>query len=228
VDADLVPTPTVDGTQRGSCAEGGVDFGYPSLVLDYLYHQIFLSPDSYGETTEVNYASTYQIDTGGTGFSIEDYMSQEQEGFDPCGLSLGPTTCDADWDRDGVMDLFEPQPENFLQQVQVAQCTLAGNDIYAFEPVTTAIIDWDSADGDEESYFDRERNLGGVTGESGEEAYYEVDLEGGVEYVIVIGAATDTGAYELSVRQIDEVDDEEEEEEEEEEGEEGGEESGEE
>ena len=43
-----------------------------------------------------------------------------------------------------------------------------------------------------------------------EEAYYEVDLFGGEEYVIVIGAGTDTGAYELSVRQIDEVDDEDE------------------
>ena len=36
-----------------------------------------------------------------------------------------------------------------------------------------------------------------------------VDLTGGIEYLIVVGAATDTGAYELSVRQIDDVDDEE-------------------
>ena len=159
-----------------------------------------------------SYISSYEFDTGDSGYSLDDYLNDgaDEDGFDPCGISLGTTTCDADWDRDGVMDVFEPQPENFLQQVQVAQCTLAGNNVDAIEPVTTAIVDWDSVDSDEEPYTDRERNLGGVTGEGGEEAYYEVDLFGGEEYVIVIGAGTDTGAYELSVRQIDEVDDEDE------------------
>ena len=92
VESDLVPTPTVDGTQRGECSEGGVDFGYPAMVLDYLYYQVFLAPDAFGDTTEISYVSSYEFDTGDSGYSLEDYLNDgaEEDGFDPCGISLGP------------------------------------------------------------------------------------------------------------------------------------------
>jgi hypothetical protein len=107
-----------------------------------------------------------------------------------------------------VLDEDEPRPESFVQQVQVMQCTLAGGD---FDAVVagggffgTELVDTDETDEDDVPYVDRVRNLGGRTGEEDEEAYMELDLIGGQEYVIVVGGQTDQGVYEFSVTDISE------------------------
>jgi hypothetical protein len=46
-------------------------------------------------------------------------------------------------------------------------------------------------------------NTGGRSGDEGEEGYVEATLTGGEQYVIVVGASQGTGAYELSVRQVE-------------------------
>jgi hypothetical protein len=84
------------------------------------------------------------------------------------------------------------------------QCTLAGGVMEDFEPVEgDDIIDMDSMDEDDDPYVDRTRNLGGKSSDEDEEAYMEVSLAGGATYVIVVGAGTDTGPYELRIRQLD-------------------------
>jgi len=134
-------------------------------------------------------------------------------GFDPCGgeyigdtadSGSSETTCAVDWDRDGVLDLDEPRPANLIEQVMVMQCTLAGGDMASFEPVQASdVLDKDSLDDDDDPYTNRAENLGGRSGDEDEEAYLEVSLAGGASYVIVVGAGTDTGPYELRVRQLD-------------------------
>jgi len=186
VPSNLLPTPTVDGTSSGACEDGDT-FAYPASLLDYLYYQMFLSSDS-----------------GAGGVS---------GGFDPCGGEYAGDTadtasadlsCAVDWDGDGVLDHDEPQPSNLIEQVMVMQCTLAGGVMEDFEPVEAVdVIDVDSRDDDDNPYTDRARNLGGKSGAEDEEAYLEVSLAGGASYVIVVGAGTDTGPYELRVQQLD-------------------------
>ena len=65
------------------------------------------------------------------------------------------------------------------------------------------IIDSDTLDENDNPYVDRTRNLGGKSGDSEEEAYLETTLAGGARYVIVVGAGTETGTYELRVKEID-------------------------
>jgi hypothetical protein len=188
VPQQFVPSPSVDGTRRGEC-EDGVDFGYPASMLDYLYYQMFLSPDP------------------GIGGVTGD--------FDPCGRTLlGDTgaldtaadapSCGTDWDRDDVLDLDEPRPQTLLEQVMVMQCSMAGGDFSGVEPYQAAdLIDQDSMDDNDDPYVDRTRNLGGRSGDSEEEAYLETTLAGGARYVVIVGAGTETGPYELRVKQID-------------------------
>lgn len=188
LERSLVPTPTVEGTKRGTCPEGGASFAYPASVLDYLYSQIFLSGVALsGEIGEEEEA----VDTG-----------TAEGAFDPCGeLAEVPTTCADDWDLDGVLDVDEPRPASFLEQVQVMQCTLNGGSIRAGDLLGPEIFDLDERDEDEESSYDRARNLGGRYAADGEEAYLEADLIGGRQYVIVVGAGTEIGPYELRVQQ---------------------------
>ncbi len=188
VPQQFVPSPSVDGTRRGEC-EDGVDFGYPASMLDYLYYQMFLSPNP-----------------GADGVTGD---------FDPCGMArlsdTGTTdtasddpTCGTDWDRDGVLDVDEPRPQSLIEQVMVMQCALAGGDFSGVEPYEAEdLIDLDSIDENDDPYVDRARNLGGQSGESEEEAYLETTLAGGARYVVVVGAGTETGPYELRVKQID-------------------------
>ena len=189
LERSLVPTPTVEGTKRGSCSAGGAAFAYPASVLDYLYAQIFLS------------GTALSGDGGGGGTTSGDTGLFDGV-FDPCGvLAEVPTTCADDWDLDGVLDVDEPRPASFLEQVQVMQCTLNGGSITPAELLGSEIFDLDEQDEDEESSYDRARNLGGRYAASGEEAYLEVDLVGGREYVIVVGAGGERGPYELRVQQ---------------------------
>ncbi len=171
---DIVPEPTVGGVERGSCT-GGIDFAYPGTILEYLYYQIFLSSTMYSgsETAEAS-----------------------------CGAqSLTATTCDDDWDRDGVLDADEPNPDTFYGQALVLQCTINGNvmpaDIY--DPDW---LDADELDEDEDFSKDYVQNLGGRSGEDAEEGFIEPTVPGGVRYLIVVGASTGTGNYELVVRQV--------------------------
>lgn len=175
---NYVPTPTVEGTQRGSCTEG-VDFQYPTTMLEYLYYQVFLSKNDSGSG-----------ETDGDEFT--------------CGEVSLDTTCGEDWDRDGILDEDELMPNSFVGQVNAMLCTLNGNDASLFTPVTaTDIIDFDSVDDDEEFWFDRAKNLGGRMDDTGEEAYVEMTLEGGEEYLIVVGAYAYDGTYELEIKAID-------------------------
>ena len=183
-----VPVPTVTGTQSSACSDG-LTFGYPFLLLEYLYSQVLLSPDAYSES-EI--------------FSLED-DSDEDTGavstmFDPCGAQEDdPTTCDLDWDRDGVLDVNEPTPSTFLGQMQVMQCTLAGNDASGFVPLDTTIFDQDQTDDDDSVSLDRRLNLGGVSVEEEEGAYLDLELTGGQQYILIVGSEG-TGPYELTVQ----------------------------
>ncbi len=201
VQKNLVPTPTVTGTTSASCPSGP-SFGYPTTVLEYLASQVFLSPYSHvdadgDEITEENFSGGGD-DTGDAGGASGLW--------DPCGTQSSGTTCAVDWDLDGVANSDEPVPESFLQQVQVMQCTLAGGDYMAVLNgggfYTPEIIDSDSRDEDDVAFYDRVRNLGGRSGEEGEEAYMQLDLLGGGQYVIVVGGETDTGVYELMIREL--------------------------
>ena len=115
------------------------------------------------------------------------------QGFDPGNLCLEQYTCDEDFDRDGVLDADEPYPESFVSQVRVMQCNLSANDPSGFDPVGVEIIDVDEVDEDEEATVDPNRNVGSVSSESGEGAYLEAELEGGRDYVIVVGAQDGNG-----------------------------------
>jgi hypothetical protein len=169
---EYVPTPTVADTNSSACS-GSSSFAYPISVLDYLYYQMFLSGTA---------------DSG-------------DEDFDACGTYTGGGTCATDWDQDGVLDADEPTPTSFLEQVQVVQCTLAGGDADAFTPFSAAaIFDQDSVDEDDDHSYDRALNLGGRNGDDGEEAYMEVELAGGGQYLVVVAGGTGgSGVYELSI-----------------------------
>ncbi|MDO9280552.1 MAG: hypothetical protein Q7U06_01510, partial [Pseudomonadota bacterium] len=175
---ELVPEPTVDGTQRGETCEGGADFGYPSSLLEHLAAQLFLSSTMY---------------------------SGDEDDFDPCGeASPTATTCDVDWDRDGVLDDDEPMPTSFMAQARVMECTLNGTEPLAVWSYDTSWLDFDELDEDQLPTIDFANNTGGHSGPDGEEAYAEVSLEGGREYLVIVGAGGGgTGTYELSLREID-------------------------
>ena len=148
-------------------------------MLDYLYYQMFLSsdPGTSGVTADFDPCGSIQApDTGTTDTAWE-----------------GPT-CGSDWERDEV------RPFNLIEQVMVMQCALAGGDFSEVEPYEAEdIIDSDTLDENDNPYVDRTRNLGGKSGDSEEEAYLETTLAGGARYVIVVGAGTETGTYELRV-----------------------------
>jgi hypothetical protein len=181
-----------------------VTFAYPSTMLDFLFYQAFLAPYAFVES-DLEGVEAPEVDTGAT---------STETSWDPCGVATDssggtcPLTCGEDFDRDCVANEAEPRPVSFLQQVQVMQCAISGNSAAAVIAgggfMGVEIIDWDEVDEDEIPYYDRRINLGGRTGDAGEEAYIEVELLGGTQYVIVVGAQTDTGVYELSIQDITE------------------------
>ena len=167
----------MEGTQtNASCTDAPV-FGYPVSMLEYLYYQQFLSATMNGD---------------------------DDADFEPCGThATDPIpTCATDWDGDGVADADEPLPENLFQQILVQQCTLNGG-VPASEPYSTEWMDVDERD--EDTLFSRDltHNTGGRSGPDDEEAYADVVLRGGQEYLIVVGGNGGTGTYELSVREIE-------------------------
>lgn len=185
VPTSYVPTPSVDGTTRGACADG-VDFTYPSSVLEYLYYQVYLSAEAFEESSD------------------EEDGGIDPSEFDACGtLSEDALTCGDDWDLDGVADTDEPQPATFVEQVWVMQCTAAGGDASAYDAVTEEIFDEDSTDDDDSYSFNRGLNLGGQSWEEGEEAYMVVTLDGGSKYLLIVGAGDDTGSYEMTLQVLE-------------------------
>jgi hypothetical protein len=85
----------------------------------------------------------------------------------------------------------------------VQQCTLNGNvmpadgDLY-----DTSWLDLDERDEDDVPTYSRAYNTGGYGGTDGEEAFANVSVQGGGLYTIVVGAGSDEGLYELSVREL--------------------------
>lgn len=192
VPESYLPIPTVSGTQSGACVDG-ISFGYPYRLLEHLYYQVLLAPEPFTSSDLLVGAPEIDVDTG----------SSSSEVFDPCGLSSGDdTTCEDDWDRDGVLDEDEPKPETFMQQVQVMQCTIAGGDISSFTPVGLEILDEDEADEDDLSSYDRILNIGGASASEKEGAYLTATLLGGQEYIIVVGSSSGNGPYELTVKRL--------------------------
>ncbi|MDP6933160.1 MAG: hypothetical protein QGG40_09600, partial [Myxococcota bacterium] len=111
-------------------------------------------------------------------------------------------TCANDWDMDGVLDEDEPQPDTLMEQVHVMQCTAAGGDGSEVDWVEGSRVDTDSTDEDDDYSFDHKRNLAGRSGVSGEEAYLEVTLPGGAEYLLIVGAGSYAGPYELTIQEL--------------------------
>jgi hypothetical protein len=188
VPSEYLPIPTVTGTQQGACSLA-YPFGYPYKLLDHLYYQVFLSASPYS-TTEM-YEPSEDDDSGETAAT-----------FDPCGEPEETvTSCEEDWDRDGVLDVNEPTATTFLGQVQIMQCTLAGNDPTGFFPVGLDVIDIDEQDEDDDPTLDRKLNVGGVSADDNEGAYIDIELTGGLQYILVVGASGE-GPYEFTLRAI--------------------------
>ncbi len=212
VPQDAIPNPSTSALQQTCGDSGALDFRFPSSLLEYLYYQVFLSGTAIGSTSDGG------TDTGGTdggggstggaggtgGDTGGDTGGGAGESFSPCGVKAESSmSCALDYDRDQVADADEPMPSSFLQQLDTLACSLVDNDASAYTPYNAEdVFDIDETDTDEESYFDRARDLGGRAIEGGEEAFYTGILTGGEQYVIVVGAGSDQGAYELEVRQI--------------------------
>ncbi len=175
--AELVPAPTVYDTKASACTGTGsaLDFGFPTSLLSYLYLQKILSSEMYSDSL------------------IEDYCGEKQ---------ADPTDCSNDWDQDGVLDTEEPEPASFYEQVVVEQCTFNGGNLPS-QVYSTDWLDIDELDEDDTPSANIAIGAGGHSGATGEEGYVELVVEGGKQYVIVIGSATgDTGVYEFSVREV--------------------------
>ena len=169
--AGVLPSPTVSGTNSGSCSTSSWVWSYPNKVLSYVH------------------AQEYLLTTLGT-----DAV------FTGCQSPTGAYTCDQDWDVDGILDTEETKPTTFMEQVWVAQCRVdsALNDETAF---SFDWVDADELDEDEIVGRSSIDNIGGASGPEGEEALLEATVIGGQKYVIVVSGGGDTGTYELSIRQ---------------------------
>ena len=121
---------------------------------------------------------------------------------------------DYTWDNDGVLNSAEPLPRSFVEQVQVMQCNQSiGHELGDGELLTEVqIMDFDEQDTDEDPTSDRVRNLGGVSAvisdeEAYEGAYIELDLVGGTDYTLVVGAnetgSSAEGFYEIVIQKVD-------------------------
>lgn len=179
VPVEDLPAPTVYDVRSSECVGGGtpLPFQFPTSVLTYLYYQQFLPTAMYGE-------------------DLEDYCGTAPE---DSGLILD---CSNDWDGDGVIDADEPAPQSLYEQIRVTQCAANGN-VEPADPYSSDWMDIDELDEDDDPTATISIGAGGRSGAEGEEAYVEVTLEGGRQYVIVVGAGSgDTGPYEISMRQV--------------------------
>ncbi len=193
VPVDWVPTPTETSTTRAMCmAGGGIDFAYPTSLLEYLYYQeVVTHTPILAETLE----------------QTDDQTEGEEgsTGFDPCGKSPEDTAieldCSNDWDSDGVLDADEPMPTSFYRQVLVRMCSI-DEDLLEQDVWGPNWFDADTLDEDETPTRNRIHNSGGAADGSGEEAYLDLTLEGGSSYLLVVSGGTDQGDYEITMREI--------------------------
>ncbi|MBM4393310.1 MAG: hypothetical protein FJ090_19470 [Deltaproteobacteria bacterium] len=172
---EWLPWPSPSDTRSDVTCVGAQDFEFPTSVLQYMYYQDFLS----------------------------NSLGSEPSDFDACGVQETETlpTCAEDWDDDLVPDESEPAPTTFFEQVLVAQCSHYGGSLPgSIDAYSEDWIDWDATDDDDDFTFSMTYNVGGRSGDAGEEAFVWVDLEGGQQYVIVVGAETGEGLYEISLR----------------------------
>ncbi|MCB9793351.1 MAG: hypothetical protein H6741_11580 [Alphaproteobacteria bacterium] len=180
VPEDDLPTPTVNGYNSATCPTSDSTWAYPNSMLNYVFTQVFLS-------------STLYVDGD---FDIAGATPEAV-----CGVYTGGLACEDDWDRDGVADGDEPQPVSFVQQVLVEQCQDNGGTL-PNEYITDDWLDIDSLDDDDLPSYSVVYNIGGRSGEDGEEAMLVTTLYGGNRYVVVVGGGGDQGAYELSFKQL--------------------------
>jgi hypothetical protein len=177
VPSDFVPQPTTAGTRDSSACADDPEFAFPISILEYLYFQVFLSSEMYTENDGFDACGSTSLDSADTGL-----------------------TCAADWDGDTISNDDEPRPTNFYEQVLVQQCTLNGGEA----PDSPYDLDWmdaDELDEDTTASFSYAYNIGGVTGDDGEEGFLEVWVPGGATYTIIVGA-TGVGGYEFAVREL--------------------------
>ena len=64
------------------------------------------------------------------------------------------------------------------------------------------LLDQDELDDDEQFSYSYIYNVGGQSGEEGEEALLYATLEGGKQYILVVSGGDDTGTYELTLQQL--------------------------
>ena len=209
VPRSIIPTPTVDGTSSGACPDGPT-FGYPASLLAYLHSQVFLSAYAYVDADSEAPTNPSDACDGGTTPkvpAVARVTSASRRRGIPAALPktvVLPRPHAQGWDRDGVLNEDEPEPESFVQQVQVMQCTLAAGDSTRWRRAA-------DSSGRRSSTRMRlmkttpytDRNAIWVDGPAKmTKAYLELDLIGGQEYVIVVGGQTDQGVYEFSVTDI--------------------------
>ena len=192
-----VPSPDETDTVRASCAHSdGIDFAYPTSVLEYLYYQEILAHTPISDGAVVQQEEDEQGGTGtGTGTTVFDACGEPPE---DTGITLD---CSNDWDLDGVADADEPVPSTFYEQVLVAMCS-ADSSLVDSDQWTMNWFDVDTLDEDEIATANKLLNTGGASDDSGEEAFLDITLQGGESYLLVIGGGTDEGAYEFTVREI--------------------------
>ncbi len=170
-----VPTPEVGVTQFDSTCGGSTSWLFPQSMYEYVYTQEVLQ---------------YVAFTDG------------DSEFDACGeRSEEALTCSEDWDEDLVPDSEEPMPASFVQQIMVRQCSNEGGTMPQ-SVYSSDYVDIDESDEDEDSSYSAVYNVGGKSGEDGEEALLYSVLEGGERYIIVVSGGGDTGIYELHLRQL--------------------------
>jgi hypothetical protein len=128
-------------------------------------------------------------------FLADTMLGEPDADFDSCGEVSETATCDVDWDGDGVSDDDEPQPATLYEQIEVMRCTTGASNAY-----DTDWMDTDEQDEDDLPTSSRAYNTGGASGVEGEEAYVRTSLVGGQRYLVIVGAGSGTGAYEISAR----------------------------
>ena len=187
-----LPNPTVADTNSGDCSSGS-SWGYPSSVINYVYAQEFLSGAVGDYEAEFLTCTDESEDEGSSGDTGDTAGSVD--------TGSGVLACDVDWDQDGIADEDELLPDGFLAQVRAHQCADNGNELPG-DLVGPEVLDQDETDDDDSASSNAIYNIGGETGETGEEALWTGTLDGGERYVVVVGGNGDRGTYELTLRQL--------------------------
>lgn len=172
VPIDLVPEIKPAEWESALCGSSTETWSFPNSVIPHLYYQLFTSSTAWTEEEVVE----------GT-----------------CPVIASAEDCGIDYDQDGVADADEPQPESFLDQIWQMQCSqgVAEQDLS-----DSSIFDLDEQDEDDDFSYSMRYNLGGASGQSGEEALLTATLVGGESYMVMVSGGGDEGIYELQVQQV--------------------------